>query len=228
MRAAARERLQRLFSCRRYHALSSADQGGRGCHCRMYSRRVRAEQRDQAPASALAGKHAALDFGWPFLRAGDKWVSAARLRRRRSREAVTRLLDLACLVPFSAVKFLDCNPIKLNHSAPMKPYFLLLLCVVFVCPSPISWLLLPTTAPTRQKEEAEACIKMVASGFLKIADTRDQRFEGKVSETTALCRGGPKAVQFRMTPWVDWSQYFGTGDKSSAAARVSHGEGRNI
>ena len=64
---------------------------------------------------------------------------------------------------------------------------------------------------------------MAASGFLKIADTRDQRFEGKVTETTALCRGGQKAVQFRMTPWVDWSQYWGTGDMSSLPPGFSRG-----
>ena len=30
-----------------------------------------------------------------------------------------------------------------------------------------------------------------------------------------LCRGGQKSLQFRLTPWVDWSQYWGTGDMSS-------------
>ncbi len=69
----------------------------------------------------------------------------------------------------------------------------------------------------KQEEAAElgACAHSVAAGFLKIAPTRDQRFEGKVTEPTARCRGGQKAVQFRMTPWVDWSNYWGTGDNSS-------------
>jgi hypothetical protein len=56
---------------------------------------------------------------------------------------------------------------------------------------------------------------MVLGGLLKIPETRDMRFQGKVAEATALCRGGQKAVQFRMTPWVDWSQYWGTGDMQS-------------
>src|SRR5271165_3667621 len=69
----------------------------------------------------------------------------------------------------------------------------------------------------KQEEVAElkACALMVEGGFLKIANTRNQRFEGKVTETTARCRGGQKAVQFRMTPWVDWSHYWGAGDSSS-------------
>jgi hypothetical protein len=69
----------------------------------------------------------------------------------------------------------------------------------------------------KQEEAAElkACTQSAAGGFLKIADTRDQRFQGKVTQPTARCRGGMKAVQFRMTPWVDWSNYWGTGDTSS-------------
>jgi len=42
-----------------------------------------------------------------------------------------------------------------------------------------------------------------------------RRFNGKVAQLTALCRGGQKAVQFRFTPWVDFSNYWGTGDLSS-------------
>ena len=99
----------------------------------------------------------------------------------------------------------------------MKTSFLLLLCVMFVCP--LRSVALPAGDSTNpKKEEAaalQACAKMVLSGFRKIADTRDQRFEGKVTEATALCRGGQKTLQFRLTPWVDWSQYWGTGDMSS-------------
>jgi len=116
-----------------------------------------------------------------------------------------------------AVKFLDFKRIKLNYSAPMKTSFLLLLCLMFVCP--LRSVALPAGDSTNpKKEEAEAlkaCAQMVLSGFRKIADTRDRRFEGKVTEATALCRGGQKTLQFRLTPWVDWSQYWGTGDMSS-------------
>ncbi|MDE3196188.1 MAG: oxygenase [Acidobacteriota bacterium] len=61
----------------------------------------------------------------------------------------------------------------------------------------------------------KACAQMVLSGFRKIAGERDMRFTGKVAEATALCRGGERALQFRMTPWVDWSHYWGTGDMFS-------------
>ncbi len=119
------------------------------------------------------------------------------------------------LIP--SAKFLDFKLNKLNHGAPMKTCFLLLLCVLFVCP--LGSLAAPVVDSSNpKKEEAaelQACAQMVLSGFRKIADIRNQRFEGKVTEATALCRGGQKTLQFRLTPWVDWSQYWGTGDMSS-------------
>ena len=62
-----------------------------------------------------------------------------------------------------------------------------------------------------------ACGQSVADQLaaLKIPNTRAARFQGKVSAATALCRGGEQALQFRSTPWVDWSNYWGTGDMSS-------------
>ena len=72
--------------------------------------------------------------------------------------------------------------------------------------------------PNPKKEEAaelRACAQMVLGGFLQVSNMRDQRFEGKVAEPTARCRGGQYAVQFRTTPWVDWSRYWGAGDSSS-------------
>jgi hypothetical protein len=77
-----------------------------------------------------------------------------------------------------------------------------------------------STLPTGKAEETKAllaCGQMVAAQakLLKIPDARDLRFEGKVPEALALCRGGEQAIQFRGTPWVDWSNYWGTGDTSS-------------
>ena len=77
---------------------------------------------------------------------------------------------------------------------------------------------LPVFAADPKKEEADslkACAEAVLSGLRKIADTRAQRFEGKVTEANALCRGGYQTLQFRNTPWVDWSNYWGTGDSAS-------------
>ena len=76
----------------------------------------------------------------------------------------------------------------------------------------------PLAAADPKKEEVDAlkaCAQAVLAGFRKIADTRDVRFQGKVSEANALCRGGYQAMQFRNTPWVDWSNYWGTGDSTS-------------
>jgi hypothetical protein len=75
-------------------------------------------------------------------------------------------------------------------------------------------------APSGKQEEAKAllaCAQMVIdeARVLKIPNVRGERFQGKVSEATALCRGGEQALQFRGTPWVDWSNYWGTGDMTS-------------
>jgi len=50
---------------------------------------------------------------------------------------------------------------------------------------------------------------------LQIPEARSLRFQGKASEAAALCRGGQRALQFRGTPWVDWENYWGTGDTAS-------------
>jgi hypothetical protein len=75
-------------------------------------------------------------------------------------------------------------------------------------------------APSGKELEAkslQACAQAVAGqlALLKIPDARSLRFQGKVSEASALCRGGEQALQFRGTPWVDWSNYWGTGDMTS-------------
>lgn len=69
-----------------------------------------------------------------------------------------------------------------------------------------------------EAESLKACAEMVNGGFLPIAETRDRRFNGKVEAATALCRGGARAVEFRVTPWVDWANYWGAGDASSKVA----------
>ncbi len=65
------------------------------------------------------------------------------------------------------------------------------------------------------KDELAACARMAKQGLREIADKREDRFLGKVQEETALCRGGKKATNYRHTPWVDWSNYWATGDASS-------------
>lgn len=65
------------------------------------------------------------------------------------------------------------------------------------------------------ESETQACIETVNSGLLEIPDDRSQRFLGKVAESTARCRGGEKAVRYRAAPWVDWQNYYATGDAGS-------------
>jgi hypothetical protein len=69
-----------------------------------------------------------------------------------------------------------------------------------------------------------ACRKLLQ--VRPIAATRDQRFLGKVAESTALCRGGEHAVHYRDVPWLDWPNYWGTGDASTLTPGIFLSEGR--
>src|SRR5205085_6086660 len=44
------------------------------------------------------------------------------------------------------------------------------------------------------------------------ARERRERFLGKVQPDTAQCRGGERGVAMLPFPWIDWQQYWGTGD----------------
>lgn len=74
-----------------------------------------------------------------------------------------------------------------------------------------------TSGKSEEAKALRACAQTVVDQLheLKIPQTRGLRFQGKVSEAIALCRGGDQALQFRGTQWVDWSNYWGTGDMSS-------------
>jgi hypothetical protein len=93
----------------------------------------------------------------------------------------------------------------------MKKLDLLVNCLVL--------LLLTVSASSCKKDEyarsTAACLSMASDGLLEVSDDRTQRFNGKVQEDTALCRGGDRAVKYRDTPWVDWANYWGAGDASS-------------
>ena len=94
----------------------------------------------------------------------------------------------------------------------------------------IIWLSL---SPTEEDDVAIArwCAELVDGGLRDIANHRSARFLGKVGEPAAGCRGGEDAVAHRDTPWVDWSNYWGTGDASSKSDRSisgSHLLDRNI
>ncbi len=74
------------------------------------------------------------------------------------------------------------------------------------------------TASDRDKEVLSACWTMVWAGFRPVADVkRTERFLGKVDRATAICRGVDDYELYAATPWVDWSNYWGSGDESSKA-----------
>jgi hypothetical protein len=79
--------------------------------------------------------------------------------------------------------------------------------------------------PTEEDDVAIArsCLQMAAGGLLELADTRTERFLGKVAPETAYCRGGAKALAMSGTPWVDWSNYWATGDVTSRSNRNGFG-----
>jgi hypothetical protein len=84
-----------------------------------------------------------------------------------------------------------------------------------VCVALLAALLTAGCTQGERDRSANACIEVAKEGFRKVADERTGRFEGKVQENTALCRGGDVAVERRALPWVDWANYWGTGDASS-------------
>ena len=78
---------------------------------------------------------------------------------------------------------------------------------------------------------AHYCAEKAAAGLPSVAERASERFQGKVPEAAAGCRGGARAVALRSTPWVDWSNYWGTGDASSRSERHesrSHVLDRNV
>src|SRR5579862_7412734 len=72
----------------------------------------------------------------------------------------------------------------------------------------------PIDPKLEEARELKACAKALLEGLPKIPADRAKRFQGKVTEAEAICRG-ERNLAFRLTPWVDWSQYWGTGDGSS-------------
>ena len=66
-------------------------------------------------------------------------------------------------------------------------------------------------------EDLMSCAKVIFGGFRPVADERSERFQGKVQEDTARCRGGEKAVAARSHPWIDSQNYWAAGDRTSRA-----------
>jgi hypothetical protein len=62
------------------------------------------------------------------------------------------------------------------------------------------------------------CVEMLLQRDIQtVAKTREQRFLGKVPDTTARCLGGKHAESLREGPWLDWPNYWAAGDATSLA-----------
>jgi hypothetical protein len=83
----------------------------------------------------------------------------------------------------------------------------------------ISLLFTLVVSTSCKESDLQGCIDEILNGPMPVAGTRDQRFEGKVTPSTARCRGGEDAVRFLGTPWVDWSNYYGTRSTPSDTRR---------
>src|SRR3954466_14576546 len=86
---------------------------------------------------------------------------------------------------------------------------------------------LASSGPSRAQDSdlriVADCLKLVHAGARPLAEERNKRFEGKVGEEAADCRGGGKATVQRAVPWVDWSNYWGAADAKSKAAKTDRG-----
>jgi hypothetical protein len=68
-----------------------------------------------------------------------------------------------------------------------------------------------------------ACARTAWSGVRPVAREQSRRFLGQVDEGRLRCRGGARAVEVRRGPWVDWPQYWATGDARSRSPSASWG-----
>ena len=80
-------------------------------------------------------------------------------------------------------------------------------------------------AQNDDKASLKACAEMVAHLLPANPKDRADRFQGKVEDYKALCRGGQKSVKAMGLPWVDWGTYWGAADATSKAPGVITGTG---
>jgi len=67
-------------------------------------------------------------------------------------------------------------------------------------------------------DSTKDCAEMLLQRDIQtVAKTREQRFLGKVPDTTARCLGGKHAESLREGPWLDWPNYWAAGDAMSQA-----------
>lgn len=96
------------------------------------------------------------------------------------------------------------QPVKKSHR---KRWITLISSLIVVAGTVTAWWRIEGTS-------IQDCIDLAHEGFRPIGD-RPQRFLGKVQQNTAGCRGGENAQKYRGTPWLDWTNYWGTADADS-------------
>jgi Animal haem peroxidase len=91
---------------------------------------------------------------------------------------------------------------------------LLAFVLVFVV---VPCLILAVSASARDEARSlGACWTLARGGFPPIAADRKDRFQGKAPPAAIPCRTPVAARAYHSTtPWVDWANYWGTGDASS-------------
>src|SRR5262245_52190523 len=66
----------------------------------------------------------------------------------------------------------------------------------------------------------KACVAALTKQIRPVATDRADRFQAKVELARAVCRGGQNAAKWMNLPWVDWGNYYGTGDATSQAPGI--------
>jgi len=84
----------------------------------------------------------------------------------------------------------------------------------------ICWLLvgasLLVAGCASEPQDLLACAKRAWKGLRPVAEERTERFLGKPEHEESLrCRGGERAVALRGNPWIDWQNYWATGDAAT-------------
>jgi hypothetical protein len=119
------------------------------------------------------------------------------------------------------------NPSNARQSADSKDTFMNPAVRAFLVAALALLAACSSTPPVSVRNDVVDCASMLAHGLRPLADERGERFNGKVSEDVARCRGGDKAASYRATPYVDWANYWATGDGSSEAIGPS-GSGEHL
>ncbi len=60
-----------------------------------------------------------------------------------------------------------------------------------------------------------SCAEQIVRGPRPVATDRADRFLGKPGPAALACRGDARAQAHADTPWVDWTNYWSTGDQAS-------------